>query len=165
MKHIIFTLVLFFSYINALILPNNFEANFTQTINSNGKKLFYKGQIFYKNDKILWKYSYPVKKYIWINKRVYVYEPNLIQVTVSKKPKFTLQNILKSAKKENNFYVAKINNKKVYFTYKKTITSLHYKDDTGSLVTIDFSNISTKTLKTSIFIPTYPKDVDIIYQR
>ena len=165
MKHIIFTLVLFFSYINALILPNNFEANFTQTINSNGKKLFYKGQIFYKNGKILWKYSYPVKKYIWINKRVYVYEPNLIQVTVSKKPKFTLQNILKNAKKENNFYVAKINNKKVYFTYKKTITSLHYKDDTGSLVTIDFSNISTKALKTSIFIPTYPKDVDIIYQR
>ncbi len=165
MKHLIFTLVLLFSYMNALTLPNNFEANFTQTINNNGKKLYYKGKIFYKNDQILWKYSYPVKKYIWINEKVYVYEPNLMQVTISKRPKFTLQNILKNAKKEKNFYVTKINNKKVYFVYDKTIKSLHYKDDAGNLVTITFSNTSTKPLKTSIFIPTYPEDVDFIYQR
>ena len=165
MKRIIFILFLLFSYINALTFPNNFEANFTQTINNNGKKIYYKGKLFYKKGQILWKYFYPVKKYIWINKKVYVYEPNLMQVTISKRPKFTLQNILKNAKKEKNFYIAKINNKKVYFIYDKTIKSLHYKDDAGNLVTITFSKPSVKPLKDSIFIPTYPNDVDFIYQR
>jgi len=165
MKRLFFIFMIMFSYLNALTLPNNFEANFTQTINSNGKKLHYKGEIFYKNGKILWKYTYPVEKSIWIDKKVYVYEPNLMQVTISKRPKFTLQNILKNAKKENNHYIADINNKKVYFTYDKTIKSLHYKDDAGNLVTITFLNPSTKKLKDFIFIPTYPKDVDIIYQR
>ena len=166
MKLTAFIIVLLFSYLNALSLTNNFEANFTQTINSNGKKLFYKGQIFYKNGKILWKYSYPVKKYIWINKKVYIYEPDLMQVTISKKPKFNLENILKNAKKEKEFYMTKIDNKKVYFIYDKTLKSLHYKDDAGNLVTIDFSNTSTKSIEDSLFIPTYPKkDVDFIYQR
>ena len=165
MKLIIFIMFLLISSINALTLPKNFEANFIQTINSQGKKLIYKGKIFYKNGKILWKYSYPVEKYIWINDKVYIYEPNLMQVTISKKPKFNLENILKNAKKEKNFYVAKIDNKKVYFIYDKTLKSLHYKDDAGNLVKIKFSNTSFKALKDSLFVPTYPNDVDIIYQR
>jgi len=165
MKQMLFILLLLFSYINALSLPNNFKANFIQIIKSNGQKLYYKGQIFYKNGKILWEYSYPTKKYIWINNKVYIYEPDLMQVTISKRPKFTLQNIIKNAKKEKNFYITKINNKKVYFSYGKTIKSLHYKDEAGNLITITFSKISTKPLKNSIFIPTYPNDVDFIYQR
>ena len=165
MKRMFFIILLSIMYLNALSLPKNFEADFTQTINSNGKKLYYKGRIFYKKGRILWEYSYPVKKYIWINDKVYVYEPDLMQVTISKRPEFTLQNILKNAKKEKNFYITKIENKKVYFTYDKTLKSLHYKDDAGNLVTITFSNFSTKPLKKSLFIPRYPDDVDIIYQR
>ena len=165
MKYFIFILFLLFSYINALNLPDNFKSDFTQTINSNGKKLIYKGEIFYKNGNILWKYTYPVKKYIWINNKVYIYEPNLMQVTISKKPEFNLENILKNAKKEKSRYVTLIGGKKVYFIYDKTLKSLHYKDDAGNLVTVDFTNTSTKPIKDSLFIPTYPKDVDFIYQR
>ena len=165
MKRLILILILLISYVNALTLPKDFKSDFIQTINSNGKKLIYKGELFYKNGKILWKYTYPVEKYIWINDKVYVYEPNLMQVTISKKPKFNLENIIKKAKKEGKFYVAKIDNKKVYFIYDKTLKSLHYKDDAGNLVTIVFSKTSTKPLKDSIFIPTYPQDVDIIYQK
>ena len=165
MKRIIFIIVLLISCINALMLPKNFKADFIQTINNNQNTLVYKGKIFYKNGKILWEYIYPVKKYIWINNKVYIYEPNLMQVTISKKPSFNLYNILKNAKKEKNFYISKINNKKVYFVYNKTIKSLHYKDDAGDLVKISFSNISTKPIKNFVFTPHYPEDVDIIYQR
>ena len=159
-------LLFFLITLNALNLPSNFEANFTQTITSQDKKITYKGKIFYKNGKILWKYSYPVEKYIWINNKVYVYEPDLYQVTISPKPKFTLQNIIHNAKHlKNNLYEAKINDKKIYFLYDKTLKYLKYKDKMDNLVEINFSNQSTKELNSTLFIPNYPKDVDIIYQR
>ena len=159
-------LLFFLITLNALNFPSNFEANFTQTITSQDKKIIYKGKIFYKNGKILWKYSYPVEKYIWINNKVYVYESDLYQVTISPKPKFTLQNIINNAKYlKNNLYEAKINDKKIYFLYDKTLKYLKYKDKMDNLVEINFSNQSTKELNSTLFIPNYPKDVDIIYQR
>ena len=151
---------------NALNLPKNFEANFTQSIINENKKIIYKGEIFYKNGKILWEYFYPVKKYIWIKDKVYVYEPDLLQVTISKQPKFTLTNIIKNAKKiQKNKYIATINNKKIVFTYNKTLKELHYKNEMDNLVTIKFYNQKEKEINDSLFIPKYPKDVDIIYQR
>jgi len=153
-------------FLNALSMPSYFQADFIQTIRSEGKKLIYKGKIFYHKNKIFWHYTYPVEKYIWINKKVYVYEPDLIQVTISKRPEFTLQNILNNAKKiKNNEYETVINNTKVNFVYNKTIKKLWYKDKMGNLVEINFSHQSTKELNSSLFIPKYPKDVDIIYQR
>ena len=153
-------------FLNALNLPSNFEADFIQTINSNGKNLLYKGKIYFQKEKIFWHYLYPVEKYIWINDKVYVYEPDLIQVTISKKPKFNLQNIIKNAKKiKQNEYETVIDKKKVYFVFEKTIKKLWYKDKMDNLVTIVFNNISLKKLNPSLFIPKYPKDVDIIYQR
>ena len=159
-------LLFFLITLNALSLPSNFEANFTQTITNQNKKIIYKGKIFYKNGKILWKYFYPIKKYIWINNKVYVYEPDLYQVTISPKPKFTLQNIINNAKHlKNDLYKAIVNNKKIYFLYDKTIKYLKYKNKMDNLVEINFSNQSTKKLNPNLFIPNYPKDVDIIYQR
>jgi len=159
-------LLFFLITLNALNLPSNFEANFKQTITSQNKKITYKGKIFYKNGNILWKYSYPVEKYIWIKDKVYVYEPDLYQVTISPKPKFTLQNIINNAKHlKNNLYEATINDKKIYFLYDKTLKYLKYKDKMDNLVEINFSNQSTKKLSPNLFVPNYPKDVDIIYQR
>ncbi len=159
-------LLFFLMSLYAIKLPNNFEANFTQTIVDNNKKLVYKGKIFYKNSKILWKYTYPAQKYIWITNKVYIYEPDLLQVTISKKPKFTLENIIKNAKKiDKNTYKALIDKKEVIFNYDKTLKFLRYKDQMDNLVTIKFYNQKQKELNSSIFIPKYPKDVDIVYQR
>ena len=164
MKKIIFLLV--FNFLFALAIAESFSTNFIQTINSNGKKLTYKGKIYFKNPKILWKYTYPNEKYIWIIDKVYIYEPDLYQVTIAKKPEFTLTDILKNAKKiKNNTYKTKLKNKTVYFIYDKTLQKLWYKDNLGNLVTIKFSNQKAKNLNPEIFIPNYPKDVDIIYQK
>ena len=164
MKKIIFLLV--FNFLFAITISESFFANFLQTINSNGKKLIYKGKIFFKNPKILWKYTYPTEKYIWINDKVYIYEPDLYQVTIAKKPEFTLTDILKNAKKvKNHTYKTKLKNKTVYFIYDKTLQKLWYKDNLGNLIIIKFTDQKEKKLNPKIFIPDYPKDADIIYQR
>jgi len=165
-KSIIFLLLIVAEYILALKLPSNFSADFIQTIDSNGKKLIYKGKIFFKNPKILWQYTYPNEKYIWISDKIYIYEPDLYQVTIAKKPDFTLTNILKNAKKiNNNTYETKLKDKEVYFIYDKTLKKLWYKDEIGNLVTIKFKNQKDEKLNNKLFIPYYPNDVDIIYQR
>jgi len=160
-----FLILLTFTISFALNIPSNFKANFIQTIKSDNQKIEYKGEIFYKNGKILWKYTYPTEKYIWIGKKVYIYEPDLYQVTITKRPKFNLENILKNAKKINSHtYKTTINNTKVTFIYDKFLQKLSYKDKVGNRVEIVFSNYSTKELNNSLFTPNFPKDVDIIYQ-
>ncbi len=162
----LFVLLFFFITLNALTFPKNFEANFTQSIINQNKKLIYKGKVFYKNGKVLWKYTYPVKKYIWINNKVYIYEPDLFQVTISPKPKFTLQNILENAKKiKDDEYYTIINNTKIIFKLKKFIQFLKYKNKIGNLVEIKFFNQKNTSLNNKLFIPNYPKNVDIVYQR
>ncbi len=157
---------LLFTYLFALNLPHNFSAAFIQTINNNGQKIIYKGKIFYKDSNIFWKYIYPVEKNIWINDKIYIYEPDLQQITISKRPKFTLQNIIKNAKKlKKNEYETEINRKKVYFIYEKSLKKLWYKDDVGNLITVRFFNQSNKQTDNLLFIPKYPKNIDIIYQR
>ena len=159
-------LLIFLITLYGLKLPNNFESNFTQTIINKDKKIIYKGKIFYKSGKILWKYTYPVEKKIWILNKVYIYEPNLMQVTITKKPTLTLNTILKNAKKiKGNLYKTTINKTTVYFTYDKTLKTLKYKNKMDDLVKIKFFNQKNSNIKDNIFIPNYPKDVDIIYQR
>jgi len=166
LKKLIFITLVLINSMFALNLPNNFSANFVQTINSNGKKIVYKGKVFFKNSKILWQYTYPNEKYIWINDKVYIYEPDLYQVTITKKPDLTLTKILKNAKKiGHNTYETEFKNTKVYFIYDGTLKKIWYKDEVGNLVTIVFKNQNNLKLDNDLFIPTYPKDVDIIYQK
>ncbi|AZV46655.1 hypothetical protein C3L23_05000 [Nautilia sp. PV-1] len=149
----------------ALKLPHYFSADFTQKIQQDNHTLIYKGKIYTDSKNVFWQYTYPNEKKIWINDRVYIYEPDLMQVTISKKPKFNLFNALKNAKKiKNNEYVAEVQNKKVYFKYGKTLEKAWYTDDVGNKVEILFSNQSEKKIAPSVFIPTYPKDIDVIYQ-
>ncbi|WP_236618702.1 LolA-like outer membrane lipoprotein chaperone [Lebetimonas sp. JH292] len=147
---------------NALNLPKEFKAKFTQYIYSKDKKLTYKGIVILKNNEIYWKYTYPNIKEIWIKDKVYIYEPDLMQVTISKKAKLNLFKILKNAKKlDKNLYVAINNKKEIYFIYDKTLKKAWYTDDIGNKVEIYFK----KTNK-NISIPplNFPKDIDIIYQ-
>jgi len=160
---------LFLSFIilklNALNLPKYFSAKFTQKIYSDKSVLTYKGEIYTNSKNVYWKYTYPNIKQIWINNKVYVYEPDLIQVTISKKPKINIFDALKKAKKiKANEYVANVDNKKIHFIYNKTLKKAWYKDDVGNKVEITFFDQSFSKLDNALFKPTYPKDVDIIYQ-
>jgi len=146
----------------AFNFPKEFKAKFTQFIYSKNKKLTYKGIVILKNNEIYWQYNFPNLKKIWIKDKVYVYEPDLMQVTVSKKPKLNLFKILKNAKKlDKNLYIAISNKKEIYFVYDKTLKKAWYKDSLGNKVEIYFSK-----LEKNIKIPplNFPKDIDFIYQ-
>jgi len=154
-------LLIFISFLYSLELPQQFSAKFTEYIYQKNKKLTYKGLIIFKNQNIYWKYTYPNTKEIWIKEKVYVYEPDLMQVTVSKKPKLNLIKILKNAKKiDKNLYLAKINKKDIYFIYNKTLKKLWYTDEIGSKIEMYF----TKDNNYSIPPLNFPEDVDYIYQ-
>jgi outer membrane lipoprotein carrier protein len=163
--------IIFFNFILilnlfALNLPKYFSANFTQKIYSDDKVLTYKGKIYTDSKNVFWKYTYPTEKEIWITDKVYIYEPDLIQVTIASKPKLNLFNALKKAKKiKNNTYEAEINNNKIYFLYDNTLKKAWYTDDVGNKVEITFSNQWDKKIPQKIFTPTYPEDVDFIYQK
>ena len=161
MKKII---LLIFTNLFALNLPPYFSATFTQKIYSDNKTLTYKGEVYTNSKEIFWKYTYPEEKYIWIKDKVYIYEPNLLQLTITKKPKINLFNVINQATQiDKNKYVAQIDNKQVYFIFDKTLKKAWYKDDLGNKVVFTFKNQSNKKINNSIFIPTYPKEVDIIY--
>jgi len=149
----------------ALELPKYFSADFIQNIYSDRKVLTYKGKIYTDSKNVFWKYIYPNEKEIWINDKVYVYEPDLLQVTISKKPHFSLFEAVKNAKKiKNGEYIAKVDSKTVHFIYDKTLKKAWYTDDVGNRVEITFQNPSVEKTDASVFIPKYPKNVDIIYQ-
>jgi len=149
----------------AINFPKYFSADFVQKIYSDNNTLTYKGKIYTDSKHVFWKYTYPNEKEIWINDKVYVYEPDLLQVTISKKPEFNLFNALNKAKKINSKeYEAVVDNKKVYFVFDNTLKKVWYTDDVGNKVVIIFNNQSDKNIKSSIFKPNFPKDIDIIYQ-
>lgn len=153
-----------FTTLFAINLPPYFSATFTQKIYSDNKTLTYKGEVYTNSKDIFWKYTYPEEKYIWIKDKVYVYEPNLIQLTITKKPKINLFNVIKKATQiDKNKYIAQIDNKKIYFIFDKTLKKAWYKDDLGNKVVFTFKNQSNKKIDNTIFIPTSSKEVEIIY--
>jgi len=159
-----FLILLIATNIWALSLPKYFSSDFIEKIYSDKSTITYKGKIYTDSNSVFWKYTYPNEKLIWINDKVYVYEPDLIQVTISKKPKFNLFSAIKNAKKTENGYIAEVDGKKVHFIYDNTLKKAWYTDDVGNKVVITFSNQSEKKIDPSVFIPKYPKDVDVIYQ-
>ncbi len=144
-----------------------FSTDFNQTIKSNNKTISYKGKLYIKNDLILWKYLYPTSKTIWItNNKIYIYEPDLYQVTIyNNQKKDSLFELIKSANKiKPNLYVKKYNDKTIYFQTKNgLIDKIYYKDKIGNLVTLNFYNTKKENISKLFFIPKYPKDVDFIY--
>jgi len=164
LRILLFNLLLILG-LNALNVPKYFSADFVQKIHSDKSVLIYRGKIYTDSNSVFWKYTYPNEKEIWINKKVYVYEPDLYQVTISKKPEFNLFAALKKAKKlKKSEYTTKINGKTVHFIFDKKLENAWYIDDVGNRVEISFLNQNTKKIPEGIFQPKYPKDVDFIYK-
>jgi len=152
----------------ALTLPENFSAIFIQKIiNPKGKTLLYRGRLYYKGKRVFWHYKYPVEKKIWITPLGYIaYEPDLMQVTISQKPlNLNLSKILKGAKQVGaGLYIAEVDGKKVYFRYNSTLEEINYTDEVGNRVLIRFVDPSTKPIPREQFQPSFPAEVDKIYQ-
>ena len=162
MRFIILAFITLLSY--AIELPKQFSADFNQTITSDNQNVTYKGKILYNNGNIVWKYTYPNEKTIWIKDKVYIYEPDLYQVTVTKRDNTTLNEIIKNAKKiKNHLYESNIKDKKIYFIYDNTLKKLYYTDDVGNKVVINFYN-QTNSVNLDAFKIKIPKDADFIYR-
>jgi len=158
-------LILFIAaFLFALTPPKEFSAKFTQTITSQNKKITYKGEVFKKGNEIVWIYNYPTDKTIWIKDKIYVYEPDLMQLTIAKRKKTTLEDLIKNAKKiKDNLYETTAENKQIYFIYDNTLEKIFYDDDLGNKVVINFYD-QKKSANENVFKLNYPKDVDVVYQ-
>jgi outer membrane lipoprotein carrier protein len=146
----------------------SFISDFNQSITTQKKHIYYKGKVYVKNNFIYWHYIKPIEKKIWIkNNKIYIYEPDLEQVTIYKNNKNNFFKLIKNAKKiKNNLYLKEYDNKKIYFKTKNNlIKRIYYKDKVDNLVTLNFYNIQKKDINSSVFIPNYPNYVDIIYAK
>ena len=168
MKQLFLTFIAIYAFGFELKL-NKFISDFNQSVKSEKKSINYEGKVYVNNSLIYWHYLKPIEKKIWITMdKIYVYEPDLEQVTIyntSKKDNFF--ELIKSAKKiKNNLYLKEYDNKKIYFETKNgLITKIYYKDKIDNLVTLNFFHTTKKDLNLSFFIPKYPKYVDIIYAK
>ena len=159
---VLFAIVLSFG----IELPEKFSADFNQTIVSDRKTLHYSGKVYYKNNEIVWEYTKPYKKTIWVKDKIYVYEPDLMQVTVIEKKEANLITLIKHAKKTaKNQYIAKYNGIEYHFKLSgKYPKIIYYTDKMGNIVKVVFFNIK-KEVNKNIFTPNFPDDVDVIYQK
>jgi len=168
MKPLILIFFMIFSY-GFELKYKSFESDFNQSVESENKTIHYQGKVYIKDNLVFWHYTKPIEKKIWATlNKIYIYEPDLEQTTIhniSKKDNFF--ELLKTAKKvKNNLYVKNFDNKKIYFLIKnKMIKKIYYKDKIDNLVTLNFYNISPKNFKLDLFMPKYPKYVDIIYAK
>ena len=168
MKHIILILFIVFSY-GFELKYKSFESDFNQSVKSDNKVIKYEGKVFINNNLVYWHYTKPIEKKIWATlDKIYVYEPDLEQVTIYTKNKnddfFELLKTAKLIKKD--IYMKEYDNKKIYFKVDNNLVKkIYYKDKIDNLVTLDFYNISPKNFKLDLFMPKYPKYVDIIYAK
>jgi len=169
MKQLFFILITIYSF-GFQLKYNKFVSDFNQSVKSENKTINYEGRVFVNNKLIFWHYTKPIEKKIWVtlSDKIYIYEPDLEQITIyntSKKDNFF--KLIKSAKKlKNDLYVKNYNNRKIYFETKNNlIKKIYYKDKIDNLVTLNFYHIKKKDLNLSTFIPKYPSYVDIIYAK
>ncbi len=169
MKYIFTLLILFtqiFAYIDSI---NSFEADFTQSVTDEKKKvLSYSGHIIAsKPQNALWKYNTPVKKEIYINAfNVTVIEPEIEQVIIRKlESNFDLFNMIKNAKQiDKNTYKAFYKDSEFIITTKNDmIESISYLDEFENSVKIVFTHQKqNEVIDPEVFMPKIPIDFDVI---
>lgn len=169
MKQLFFILLSIYAF-GFELKYNSFISDFNQSVRSENKTINYEGKVYVNNELIFWHYTKPIEKKIWVtlDNKIYVYEPDLEQVTIyntSKKDDFF--KLIKTAKQiKKNLYLKEYDNKKIYFETKNNlIKKIFYKDKIDNLVTLNFYNTQKKDINLSKFTPKYPSYVDIIYAK
>jgi len=168
MKYILILFLVVFSF-GFDLKYKSFQSDFNQSVQSDNKTIYYSGKVYIQNSLVFWNYQKPIIKKIWATyNKIYVYEPDLEQVTIyntSKNDNFF--ELIKTATKiKKNLYLKEYNNKKIYFVLEDgMIKKIYYKDKIDNLVTLNFYNIKPKKFDLTTFNPKYPQWVDIIYSK
>lgn len=147
----------------------SFQANFIQKVtNESNSVIEYKGEVFIKNNgKVLWKYSTPILKNVYIlNRIVIVDEPELEQAIYSTlEDNIDMIKLIKEAKEiEKNKYETRLyDTTYTIMTKENKIKSLSYKDELENKILISFENVKQDIeLEDEIFNFLAPEDYDII---
>ena len=167
------TLLLFVSilFADAIVLPDNFRADFMQKItNAKKKTIDYRGKVRFSNKTLLkWEYLEPTKKEVCTDGvELIVVDHDLEQVsTYLINEGFDLAEILKKAKKyKKNIYVAEHDNKSytIQLNAKQQIQSIAYYDDLDNKVQILFKHMKygKGDLDRKSMQCHYPKTYDMI---
>jgi len=154
----------------AIELPKNFQAGFTQKItNTKAKVIEYRGKVSFSNERLFkWSYTHPTKKEVCTNgSELLVVDHDLEQVSSYRIVKeMDIAKILNKAKlHSDNIYVAQYENKQYTIQlHKQMLHSIAYFDDLENKVQIVFKHMKygkgdlpKKTMKCN-----YPKDYDMI---
>jgi outer membrane lipoprotein carrier protein len=148
---------------------NTFEADFKQAIiNELDKKIIYSGKVYVKKPMFaLWKYKTPIEKDVYLyNNKVYIVEPDLEQVTITKlKDSINFLEIVNNAKKiSSNKYITNLGSTKATINTKNNkIVKLQYIDSLSNKVEIDFTNQKVnQEITDDYFRLTIPSEYDII---
>ncbi len=158
-------------YAASIILPENFQADFTQKItNTKKKSINYSGKVRFSNKTLLkWEYLEPTKKEVCTDGlELLVVDHDLEQVSTYLINKgFDFAKILKKAKEHSkNVYVAKHEN--ISYTIqvdgKQQLHSIAYFDDLDNKVQIVFKKMKygKGTLSPESMKCNYPKNYDMI---
>jgi len=161
----------FYAHAASIILPENFQANFTQKITNTKKKTInYAGKVRFSNESMLkWTYIKPTKKEVCTDGReLTVVDHDLEQVSNYLIDKgFNFTKILKQAKPHSkNIYVAKYQNKSytIQVDGKQRLHSIAYFDDLDNKVQIVFKKVKygKGSLSKKSMACKVPKDYDVI---
>jgi len=163
---------MFGMYANAssIVLPDNFQADFTQKITNPKKKVLdYSGNVRYSNNTLRWAYVQPTKKEVCSNSvEMTIVDHDLEQVSNYRiKKGFNFPEILKNAKLHSkNIYVAQYENKNytIQVDDKQRLESIAFFDNLDNKVQIVFTDVkyAKGNLSQKEMMCSAPKDYDII---
>jgi len=171
MIKILFILMLtMYTNASSLILPDNFQADFTQKITNPKKKVLdYRGNVRYSHDMLRWEYVKPTKKEVCTTpKKMTIVDHDLEQVSMYRiKKGFNFTKIIKNAKLHSkNIYVAQYENKNytIKVNEKQRLESIAFFDNLDNKVQIVFMNVKYAKghLSDKEMMCVIPKDYDII---
>jgi len=160
-----------FALAEQLTLPQNFTADFTQTITNPKKKVIhYKGNVRFSNERLLkWSYINPTKKEVCTNgAELTIVDHDLEQVSAFYIDKgLDITKVLTQAKHyKDHIYLAQFDGKKYTIQLSDTeeLQSVAYFDNMDNKVQILFTQMkySKGRLPSKIMQCNYPADYDVI---
>lgn len=169
MKHLLLFSLLLSTLLATPMNLSTFKADFTQNITDDKNKvLTYRGSIIASNTQnALWKYDFPVKKLVYLNRnKVTIVEPEIEQVIIRYiKSSFNFFNMIKNAEKiKEDTYLATFNDVKfTIITQNTKIKSINYLDEFENQVNIIFDNQKQNIIiDKNSYLPIYNLDFDVI---
>lgn len=142
-------------------------AKFSQTIVTDDGSNIYSGDLYIRGGSILWAYSKPVKKNIYINhNKIVIIEPDLEQATIAKMGENInfLKILNKTVKSKSKTYSGELKDGTKYlFSKNKTGYMVSYKNSIGDRESVQFSNIVfNKKIARNKLTPVIPHNYDIL---